>query len=146
VEHRRSAISCDVRDPLPLQGLTEDQRELLKPRDRNRSEEERWKTVYKICFPADQIIPSPCESNYIGLISILPGSNCSARLCTLHPGNGDSQARNPTNSRRRNYVCGRNDPRTSPPATAERFQQQRSKFWTKSVAYLAISCSRRLGE
>lgn len=59
-----------MKDPLPLQGLNEDQRELLKPRDRNRSEEERWKTVYKICFPADQIIPSPCESSCINAISI----------------------------------------------------------------------------
>ena len=58
-------MSCEVRDPLPVQGLNEDQRELLKPRDRNKSEEERWKTVYKICFPEDQMIPSPCESNCI---------------------------------------------------------------------------------
>jgi len=71
VDHRRSAASCDVRDPMPLQGLSEDQRELLKPRDRNRSEEERWKTVYKICFPEDQIIPSPCESPCPEVASIL---------------------------------------------------------------------------
>jgi len=56
---------------MPLQGLSEDQRELLKPRDRNRSEEERWKTVYKICFPEDQIIPSPCESPCPEVASIL---------------------------------------------------------------------------
>jgi hypothetical protein len=56
-------VPCGLRDPQPLQGLNEEQRELLKPRDRNKSEEERWKTVYKICFPRDRIIPRPCKSN-----------------------------------------------------------------------------------
>jgi hypothetical protein len=67
VDHRRSAVPCSLRDPQPLQGLNEDQRELLKPRDRNKSEEERWETVYKICFPTDQMIPSPCESIFLML-------------------------------------------------------------------------------
>lgn len=71
VAHRRSAVPCGLRDPQPLQGLNEDQRELLKPRDRNKSEEERWKTVYKICFPADQIIPSPCEWTFLMLVQYL---------------------------------------------------------------------------
>jgi hypothetical protein len=61
-------VPCSLRDPQPLQGLNEEQRELLKPRDRNKSEEERWKTAYKICFPTDQIIPSPCESIFFILV------------------------------------------------------------------------------
>ena len=73
-------MPCDLRDPQPLQGLNEDQRERLKPRDRNKSEEERWKTVFKICFPADQIIPSPCKSiclhtRYYSLGILMPRSD-----------------------------------------------------------------------
>ena len=59
---RGSSQRCDVRDPQPLEGLNEQQIDLLKSRDRNKSKEERWKAVYKICFPEDQVIPSPCKS------------------------------------------------------------------------------------
>lgn len=59
--HTRQNLGCDVRDPLPMQGLSKKQKELLKPRDRRRSEEERWIAVYKICFPDDETIPSPCK-------------------------------------------------------------------------------------
>ena len=59
--HTRQISRCDVRDPRPMEGLTKEQKELLKPRDRNKSEEERWNAVYKICFPNDQSIPSPCK-------------------------------------------------------------------------------------
>jgi hypothetical protein len=51
-----------------MQGLTNEQKKLLKPRDRNKSEEARWNTIYKICFPNDEFIPSPCKSSY----SVLP--------------------------------------------------------------------------
>jgi hypothetical protein len=34
---------------------------LLKPRDRSsKSDEARWNVIYKICFPDDEITPSPC--------------------------------------------------------------------------------------
>ena len=48
-----------------MEGLSNEQKRLLKPRDRNKSEEERWKTIYKICFPNDEFIPSPCKSTCI---------------------------------------------------------------------------------
>lgn len=55
-----------------MEGLTKEQKKLLKPRDRNRSEEARWKTIYKICFPNDEFIPSPCRSSsFISPRSIL---------------------------------------------------------------------------
>jgi hypothetical protein len=50
-----------------MQGLTNEQKKLLKPRDRNKSEEARWDTIYKICFPNDEFIPSPCKSSYLVL-------------------------------------------------------------------------------
>ncbi|KAI9859775.1 MAG: hypothetical protein M1813_006492 [Trichoglossum hirsutum] len=58
--HRRDPSPCDVRDPRPMEGLSYEQKNLLRPRDRkNKSEEERWNTIYKICFPNDEFIPSP---------------------------------------------------------------------------------------
>jgi hypothetical protein len=54
-----------------MKGLTNQQKKLLKPRDRkNKSEEARWKAIYKICFPNDEFIPSPCKS--ICLVSPYP--------------------------------------------------------------------------
>jgi hypothetical protein len=48
-----------------MQGLTNEQKKLLKPRDRNKSEKARWNTIYKICFPNDEFIPSPCKPSYL---------------------------------------------------------------------------------
>lgn len=62
LNHRRQLMGCNVGSPRPLEGLTKEQKELLRPRDRNKSEEERWNTVYRICFPDDDTIPSPCMS------------------------------------------------------------------------------------
>lgn len=34
----------------------------MKPRDRkSKSDEERWNTIYRICFPQDVVLPSPCK-------------------------------------------------------------------------------------
>lgn len=63
--HRRDPSPCTVQDPRPMQGLTKEQKKLLKPRDRNKSEEARWNTIYKICFPNDEFIPSPCKPSYL---------------------------------------------------------------------------------
>jgi hypothetical protein len=68
--HRRDPSPCIVQDPRPMQGLTNEQKKLLKPRDRNKSEKARWITIYKICFPNDEFIPSPCKPSY----SVSPGS------------------------------------------------------------------------
>ena len=48
-----------------MQGLTNEQKKLLKPRDRNKSERARWNAIYKICFPSDEFIPSPCKLSYL---------------------------------------------------------------------------------
>jgi hypothetical protein len=48
-----------------MQGLTNEQKKLLKPRDRNKSEKARWNTIYKICFPNDEFVPSPCKPFYL---------------------------------------------------------------------------------
>lgn len=70
--HRRASSPCAVQDPRPIEGLTNEQKKLLKPRDRNKSEEARWNTIYKICFPADEFIPSPCRpSSLVSPRSIL---------------------------------------------------------------------------
>jgi hypothetical protein len=71
--HQRSYLACGIK-PQELDGLTSSQVELLKPRDRSgSSEEERWKTIYKICFPDDKNIPSPCKKHrmqcYIGMLT-----------------------------------------------------------------------------
>ena len=59
--HRRGSLACDLKEPQPLEGLTNEQTLLLKPRDRSsKSDEERWNVIYKICFPDDEMIPSPC--------------------------------------------------------------------------------------
>lgn len=63
--HRRDPSPCTVQDPRPMQGLTNEQKKLLKPRDRNESEEARWNTIYKLCFPNDEFIPSPCKPSYL---------------------------------------------------------------------------------
>lgn len=59
--HRRDPSPCTVQDPRPMQGLTNEQKKLLKPRDRNKSEKARWNTIYRICFPNDEFLPSPCK-------------------------------------------------------------------------------------
>jgi hypothetical protein len=52
---------CEVKPPQQVEGLTSKQKALLKSRDRSSDPEERWSTMYKICFPDDEIIPDPCE-------------------------------------------------------------------------------------
>jgi hypothetical protein len=52
---------CEIRPILAVDGLTAEQKKKLKPRDKNRSEEERWIKIYQICFPNDTEIPSPCK-------------------------------------------------------------------------------------
>ena len=60
--HRRSSPACDLKEPQPLEDLTYERKLLLKPRDRSsKSDEERWTVIYKICFPDDENVPSPCE-------------------------------------------------------------------------------------
>jgi len=63
--HRRMSPACDVKPPQPIEGLTCKQKALLKPRDRcSKSDEERWNVIYKICFPDDEVVPSPYYVHY----------------------------------------------------------------------------------
>lgn len=82
-------MPCALRSKQPLEGLNEKQREKLKPRDRNKSEEERWEAIYRYCFPDDQIIPSPCKSTEL-LLVLIRHSNALSRLHTLHLGDSTS--------------------------------------------------------
>ncbi|RFU30669.1 hypothetical protein B7463_g5654, partial [Scytalidium lignicola] len=60
--HRRMDPACELQQPPVIEGLTTKQKALLKPRDRkSKSDEERWNVIYKICFPGDEILPSPCK-------------------------------------------------------------------------------------
>jgi hypothetical protein len=60
--HRRKDPACELKQSPVIEGLTTKQKSLLKPRDRkSKSDVERWNTIYKICFPKDEILPSPCK-------------------------------------------------------------------------------------
>ena len=62
--HQIKIPACDVKPRQRIEGLTSEQKKLLQTRDRS-SEEERWNTMYKICFPNDTAIPSPCKTPII---------------------------------------------------------------------------------
>ncbi|KAG8167489.1 hypothetical protein KVR01_003178 [Diaporthe batatas] len=64
--HSRSKSQCAVRDDAPgeqeLQGIDAHQERLLRSRKRtDKSEADKWRDVFRICFPADapDIIPTP---------------------------------------------------------------------------------------
>ncbi|RDW85220.1 hypothetical protein BP6252_02810 [Coleophoma cylindrospora] len=70
--HRRKDPACELKQAPLIEGLTAKQKTLLKPRDRkSSSDEERWNTIYKICFPMDEIIPSPYYVHYSREIAAL---------------------------------------------------------------------------
>jgi hypothetical protein len=73
--HRRELIPCDLQDRDTDgdydwgQGFDEDQASKLKTRIRKRKQagaddEQKWGEWYKILFPKDGEIPSPCKSTY----------------------------------------------------------------------------------
>ncbi|KAE9371696.1 hypothetical protein N431DRAFT_467857 [Stipitochalara longipes BDJ] len=62
--HQIKIPACDVKPRQRIEGLTSEQKTLLQTRDRSKSEEERWKAIYKICFPDDEVIPSPYYVHY----------------------------------------------------------------------------------
>ena len=64
--HRRQDPACQLKLPPVIEGLTTKQKALLKPRDRkSKSDEGRWNTIYRICFPKDEILPSPCMALFL---------------------------------------------------------------------------------
>jgi hypothetical protein len=62
--HLNSEQICD-KSPASERGqttvLTEAQMRELKKRKGEVNEEEQWKGMYKIIFPDEEIIPSPCQ-------------------------------------------------------------------------------------
>ena len=63
--HQRSEVACEIRIDEPQEGINEEQ--LLRLRSRKKpqgklSEEEKWNEAYKVIFPDDDLIPSPCKS------------------------------------------------------------------------------------
>jgi hypothetical protein len=71
--HRRQVTPCELRDKVSNeeydwgQGFDEDQASKLKTRIRKRQlteaiDEQKWGEWYKILFPTDGEIPSPCKS------------------------------------------------------------------------------------
>lgn len=65
LQHSQADIACDVvRDESGQEGISHEQLMKLKSRKRSReasSEHDRWINMYKILFPDDYLIPSPCK-------------------------------------------------------------------------------------
>lgn len=65
LQHSQADTACSVaRDESGQEGISHEQLLKLKSRKRNReasSEHERWIHIYKILFPVDYLIPSPCK-------------------------------------------------------------------------------------
>lgn len=64
-EHQRDPHGCEVQEQVPLEGFDKDQERMLKSKKRSQayqSEEDKWKSVYRILFPDDNedTMPSPC--------------------------------------------------------------------------------------
>ena len=61
--HEMSVVSCEVLDVAPPCEISTYQERLLKSKkhtSRKQSDEEKWRDIYRILFP-DEDIPSPCE-------------------------------------------------------------------------------------
>jgi hypothetical protein len=63
-EHQRDARGCDVREQTPPEGFDKEQERRLKSKKKSQTyqtEEEKWKSVYRILFPDDgeADIPTP---------------------------------------------------------------------------------------
>jgi hypothetical protein len=63
--HVRVALNdvCELQNGIPPEGITLDQERRLRSRKKaspNQSDEERWRDIYKLLFPNEQI-PSPCK-------------------------------------------------------------------------------------
>jgi hypothetical protein len=66
-EHQRDPRGCEIQEQMPLEGFDKAQERKLKSKKRSlgsQTEEDKWKSVYRILFPddADDDMPSPyCE-------------------------------------------------------------------------------------
>jgi hypothetical protein len=63
--HSQADIACKaVEDDSGQEGITHEQLMKLTSSERNRevsSEHDKWINIYKILFPHDYLIPSPCK-------------------------------------------------------------------------------------
>ena len=64
-EHLRAAVPCILQIYRPLDGLTDEQLKRLRGRNSSQggasTEKDKWNQVYKIAFPDEKNIPSPCK-------------------------------------------------------------------------------------
>lgn len=74
--HHKQPIPCDVVDHKVADGISQLQVMRLKSRRRNRfaSEEDKWRDMYKIVFPLEEIPPSPYYTYEDANSAILNGS------------------------------------------------------------------------
>jgi hypothetical protein len=64
-DHQRAQTPCRLSENARADVITEEQEELLRVRARaNTPEEERWEDMYRIVFPDEKTIPSPCTSHH----------------------------------------------------------------------------------
>lgn len=64
-DHQRAQTPCRLTDNARADVITDEQEELLRVRARaNTPEEERWEDMYRIVFPGEKTIPSPCTSHH----------------------------------------------------------------------------------
>lgn len=62
-DHQRAQTPCRLTDNARADVITGEQEEVLRLRARaNTSEEERWDDMYRVVFPDEKTVPSPCTS------------------------------------------------------------------------------------
>jgi hypothetical protein len=67
LQHQRELTGCELRERIFDddydwgQGFDDIQCKELKSRLRGVKDEEKWERCYKVLFPRDKIIPSPCK-------------------------------------------------------------------------------------
>jgi hypothetical protein len=60
-EHSKSPTPCNPSDGLEVEGYDYEQERLLRLRKRGQTEPEKWTEMYRVLFPSDLEIPSPCQ-------------------------------------------------------------------------------------
>lgn len=80
-EHQRDPLGCEIQEQIPLEGFDKDQERKLKSKKRSlvhQTEEEKWKCVYNILFPDDNVIDMP--SPYIEYQACNPTTSQSSNI------------------------------------------------------------------
>lgn len=59
--HHRQPVACKA-EPKAADWISQEQVNMLRnQRNRSASQEEKWRDMYKILFPEEEIAPNPCE-------------------------------------------------------------------------------------